>query len=127
MFVSSALTGLAHVSVMNLEDTMAVETSVGADGVFWKTTVPTGGEERSGNADDEVLRGSTTVGSFATVWPASKTEARDCVCTADFERAVKSPSGMQNFSGKKIIASKTPRSKMGKKKRKKIRLKTEID
>ena len=119
MLVSSALTGLAHVSVMNLDETMAVDTSVGADGVFWKTTVPAGGEETSGNDDDEVLRGSTATGTFAAVCPASNTDARDCVCTADFERAVKSPSAMQKFSGEKIIASKNEGEKREEKKGKK--------
>ena len=44
MVVSSALTGLAQVIVMNRDDTMAVDTSVGVDGVFLKTTLPAGAE-----------------------------------------------------------------------------------
>ena len=80
MLVSSALTGLAQVMVMNRDDTMAVDTSVGADGTFEKTASPerdVDDVDCDADCDDCDVR-------IDDLWS---------VLTADFERAIDSPSG----------------------------------
>ena len=80
MFVSSALTGLAQVIVMNLDDTIAVETSVGDDGSLVKTPTSPVRDVGELECDGDVADCDVKSDVF---W---------FVLTADFERAIDSPS-----------------------------------
>ena len=80
MLVSSALTGLAQVTVMKRDDTMAVETSVGADGTLLKTASPER-DVADVECDADCDGCDVRIDDF---W---------LVLTADFERAIDSPSG----------------------------------
>ena len=85
MFVSSALTGLAQVIVMNLDDTIAVETSVGDDGTLVKTPTSPVRDVGELECDSDVADCDVKSDVF---W---------FVLTADFERAIDSPSWLNFF------------------------------
>ena len=93
MLVSSAFMGRAHVRVMNLEETIAVERSVGEEGVFWNTTSP----ERGGEEEDVSRLKLDGIGP-------PNTDDFISVRTADFDRDEVSPSNlcMQLFRPREI-------------------------